>query len=96
VDPRDELIELVRRHLKRVEFDAICKFRTGQTLPDHEQALMSWLDWWDAREEVRGAAPSFRKPQTSQTGLAAIIGKWPGDETDEQIDEALDERPATP
>lgn len=32
---------------------------------------------------------SFRKPQTSRTGLAAIIGKWPGEETDEEIEEAL-------
>jgi hypothetical protein len=29
-------------------------------------------------------------PQTPETGLGAMIGKWPGDETDEEIREALD------
>jgi hypothetical protein len=33
--------------------------------------------------------PSLHRRQTSKTGLAAIIGKWPGDETDEEIEEAL-------
>ncbi len=29
------------------------------------------------------------RPQGPKSGLAAIIGKWPGDETDEEIDEAM-------
>ncbi len=33
----------------------------------------------------------FRKPQGPKSGLAAIIGKWPGDETDEEVDAALRE-----
>jgi len=31
----------------------------------------------------------LRKPQGPRSGMAAILGKWPGDETDEQIQEAL-------
>jgi len=33
----------------------------------------------------------FRKPQGPKSGLAAIMGKWPGDESDEEIDAALKE-----
>lgn len=32
----------------------------------------------------------LHKPQGPRSGMAAIIGKWPGDETDEQIQEALE------
>lgn len=32
----------------------------------------------------------LRKPQGPRSGMAAIIGKWPGEETDEQIQEALE------
>ena len=32
-----------------------------------------------------------RVPQDPKTGLAAIIGQWPGDETDEEVQQALDE-----
>ncbi len=31
------------------------------------------------------------RPQGAKSGLAAIIGQWPGDETDEQIESALKE-----
>jgi hypothetical protein len=33
----------------------------------------------------------LRKPQGPRSGLAAIFGQWPGDETDEQVDRALAE-----
>jgi hypothetical protein len=33
--------------------------------------------------------PGIHRRQTKSSGLAAIIGKWPGEETDEQINEAL-------
>ncbi len=34
---------------------------------------------------------TLRRPQGPRSGLAAIIGQWPGDETDEEIEEALRE-----
>jgi len=34
-------------------------------------------------------AEMVRRPQTPTTGLGAIIGQWPGDETDEEIAEGL-------
>jgi hypothetical protein len=38
-----------------------------------------------------GAAPSLRHPQGPRTGVNAIIGQWPGTETDEEIAQALEE-----
>lgn len=35
-------------------------------------------------------AERLRVEQTPETGLGAIMGKWPGDETDEQIREGLE------
>lgn len=37
-----------------------------------------------------GVALLARQRQTPQTGVNAIIGRWPGDETDEEIEEALE------
>lgn len=37
----------------------------------------------------RKMAESYRVPQTPTTGLGAILGKWPGEETDEEIHAAL-------
>ncbi len=34
---------------------------------------------------------TLRKPQGPGTGVSAIIGKWPGDETDEEVRAFLDE-----
>lgn len=32
-----------------------------------------------------------KEQEQAKTGLAAIIGKWPGDESDEEINRALEE-----
>jgi len=32
----------------------------------------------------------YRKPQGPKSGMSAILGRWPGDETDEEIREALE------
>ena len=37
-----------------------------------------------------GAPQDFRVPQGPQSGLNAIIGKWPGDESDDEIAKALE------
>lgn len=37
-----------------------------------------------------GLPENLRQPQTPTTGIGAIIGKWPGNETDEEINEALE------
>lgn len=39
--------------------------------------------------ERRSTPAQYRQPQGPKSGLAAIIGKWPGDETDEEIEAAL-------
>jgi hypothetical protein len=33
----------------------------------------------------------LRKPQGTKSGINAIIGKWPGDETEEEITAILEE-----
>lgn len=44
------------------------------------------------RPGVAEAAPSrYRKPQTGFTGVNAIFGRWPGDETEEELVVALEE-----
>jgi hypothetical protein len=35
-------------------------------------------------------ASRFRKPQGARSGMAAIMGRWPGDETEEEIESALE------
>ena len=41
----------------------------------------------DTKEGVRPLA--LRVPQTPETGLGAVIGKWPGDETDAEVADGL-------
>ena len=41
-------------------------------------------------EELNLKPENLRVPQTPETGIGAIIGKWPGNETDEEINEALE------
>jgi hypothetical protein len=53
-----------------------------------EPALWSRIP--EARRQKRDLG-TFRQPQTPQTGLGAIIGRWPGEETDEEIRKALEE-----
>ena len=44
-------------------------------------------EWTDDPNPIKG---QLRVPQTPTTGIGAIIGKWPGNETDEEINEALE------
>jgi hypothetical protein len=43
-----------------------------------------------ARERLLAASPQPRELPMGQTIFDAVMGKWPGDETDEQIFEALE------
>jgi hypothetical protein len=50
------------------------------------------LEVWSAEPEPLGApldAKTLRKPQGPRSGVSAIFGKWPGDETDEQFEALL-------
>jgi hypothetical protein len=38
-----------------------------------------------------GEAPAAPRSQTSRSGIAAIFGQWPGDETDEELLAMLEE-----
>ncbi|HEX9728604.1 MAG TPA: hypothetical protein VGA37_08875 [Gemmatimonadales bacterium] len=56
-----------------------------------EPADESFGLWSFEPKPALGAPPAdqLRKPQGPRTGMAAIIGEWPGDESDEDVDEAL-------
>lgn len=56
-------------------------------------ATDSDLKFWGVPEPVRRPLPSIalRVEQGPRSGLAAILGKWPGDESDEAIAEALEQ-----
>lgn len=46
---------------------------------------------WRALPESGPRLPQeLRRPQTPKTGIGAIIGNWPGDESDEEVGEALE------
>jgi len=66
-----------RGKLDRIEVDRI---RCGENEPD----VWKWLP----RPRFPSELP-LEEPTPRPFGLEAMIGKWPGDETDEQIAEAL-------
>jgi hypothetical protein len=70
---------LPNRRLERVEVD-------GLWPSEDESDLWSWLPEPRFPSDLAPEEPSPRP-----FGLQAIIGKWPGDETDEQIEQALRE-----
>lgn len=52
------------------------------------------LEMWSVMPEpldVQPSARAARQPQGPRTGINAIFGKWPGDETDEEIFRLLEE-----
>jgi hypothetical protein len=56
-------------------------------LPDSKispeaEAPTSETDWVDCAVPPNAR---FRQPQTETTGMKAVFGKWPGDETDEEV-----------
>ena len=55
-------------------------------------ATGSDLEIWSAEPVPLGAtldAKTLRKPQGPRSGISAIFGKWPGDETDEEFEALL-------
>jgi hypothetical protein len=54
---------------------------------EHEPPLFSRIP---APSHVKLDVAKLRKPQGPRSGMAAIMGQWPGDETDEEISTALE------
>lgn len=54
---------------------------------DGESAIFSRMP---APSRARLDVSKLHKPQGPRSGIAAIVGKWPGDETEEQIEDALE------
>ena len=59
----------------------------NRTFPD--PLGRSWEQVLIDREEILSKSQPERLPPHGMTVMEHIIGKWPGDETDEQIEEAL-------
>jgi len=55
---------------------------------DNESAMFSELP---TPPHAKLDVSKFQKPQGPRSGMAAIMGQWPGDETDEQIEAALEQ-----
>ena len=82
-----------------------CTERIAFVLPQTLKASLVALSketGWTVSEIIREAVQSFlldelplperlRIEAKGKRGLAAVVGKWPGDETDEEIAQALKE-----
>jgi hypothetical protein len=85
-------LEAIRAKMARGELDPGGVVEVPSRVA-HYTAYATWCGTWDCR--CTWAAPvetglwEKRVPQTPTTGLGAIMGKWPGDETDEEIHAAL-------
>lgn len=47
------------------------------------------------RERILAASPPPRQPPPGKTWIDMVVGQWPGDETDEEIEEWLRNRKRT-
>lgn len=80
---------------KKAVVSATAFFRpSGKVLrleADHIEPAGDNFSFWSVEPRpLWGAAePSLRQPQGPRSGINAIIGQWPGDESDEEIARAL-------
>lgn len=82
---------------KRVTVSAMAAFRpSGRVLKLHADRIEPAGDdfslWSVEPRPLRGtAAPPLRQPQGPRSGINAIIGRWPGDESEVEIAAAIEE-----
>jgi hypothetical protein len=82
---------------KMVTVSAMAVFRpSGRVLrlhADHIEPAGGDFSLWSVEpRSLWGAAePSVRQPQGPHSGINAIIGRWPGDESEAEIAAALEE-----
>jgi hypothetical protein len=60
---------------------------------DHIEPAGNDFSLWsvEPRPLWGAAAPPLRRPQGPRSGINAIIGRWPGDESEAEIAAALEE-----
>ncbi len=92
----DGVVELLRGR-QRVLVRGEAMYRpSGQLLLVDAEDVASGEDqsgvWSCMPQAAQGRLnkPGLHRRQTKSSGLATIAGKWPGDETDEEIEEALE------
>ena len=66
-------------------FNMLRRFDRQLQAAPHDMAV------WIVRCLAVQFADAFRKPQDSRSGMSAIMGKWPGDETDDEIKAGLED-----
>ncbi len=51
-----------------------------------------WVEWDEGKTRTLRFTEKgrFRVPQTPETGLGAIVGQWPGEESDEEAEAELE------
>lgn len=72
-------------------------YRTGETgVPEMLTQEIEWMtdrspeDVRAARERILGTSPPAREIPEGKTIVDMVVGKWPGTETNAEIQEALD------
>ncbi len=66
----------------------LLRIEASSIIPAKPNDLKFWSEI-PAPGKLRDRMRTLRQPQTSNSGLNKLWGRWPGDETDEQITEAL-------
>jgi|SRR5579862_2343316 len=89
----EELIELLNQQPK--ERFRLIKLPSERALQTYEEALAQAINRTpeqiaEARARVLQASPAPRELPEGKTLEEVVMGQWPGDETDEQILEALE------
>lgn len=67
---------------------AVLRIEAERLAPATEEDAAAWSRLPQALE-VAESARALRRPQGPRSGLARIFGQWPGDETDEEIEQFL-------
>ena len=68
--------------------EADCGLSSCESFAKWDQDSLSWKT--HQRSLIEDWAPFLRKSQGTRSGMAAIMGRWPGDETEEEIEAALE------
>ena len=55
----------------------------------HRDAVTAYMKRGELEAEARRKKIEAEQPQQARKGLAGIVGKWPGEETDEEVEQAL-------
>ena len=74
---------------------------TSQELNVSLKTVQRWVQRWQESSEepdvvkrlanASGDKPNYKIPQNATTGINAIFGQWPGEESDEELEKFLEQ-----